>query len=193
MYVAFVRRADRRHGADLRVRRALRITAGHRQKRATMRVLLRSSPSPISRAVPPRRGPARILLISLALSLSACGDSPDRKARDTVDSVRSWTATMRLAGDAWLRGKAPTVYARKTFEKAGETLRQEFQTLQGDGVPPALRPELGRLRAPADAAGRLARAVARGDRTAVRNELGGLAIEDAGLAALSKRLPGTGR
>ena len=100
---------------------------------------------------------------------------------------------MRLAGQAWLAGKAPTVYARKTFEKAGETLEQEFQALQRDGVPAPLRTELGRLRAPAASARRLAQAVARGDSTAVRHELGALAADGAGLEALAKRLPGTGR
>ena len=100
---------------------------------------------------------------------------------------------MRLAGEMWLAGKAPTVYAKSTFEKAGETLGTEFETLRKEGVPAPLRAELGRLRAPADAARRLADAVARGDSTAVRQELGGLAVEDAGLEALERRLPGAGR
>ncbi|HEX8246125.1 MAG TPA: hypothetical protein VF541_21605 [Longimicrobium sp.] len=129
-----------------------------------------------------------------ALFLTACGGrTPEQKARDAVDSARSWTATMRLAGQMWLAGKAPTVYARKTFEKAGDTLEQEFQALRRDGVPAPLRPELGRLRAPAAAARRLAGAVAREDTAAVRHELGALAMDDAGLEALSRRLPGSGR
>ena len=96
-------------------------------------------------------------------------------------------------GQVWLAGKAPTVYARKTFQRAGDALDQEFRTLRQDGVPAPLRPELGRLRAPAASARRLADAVARGDTAAVRGELGALAVDDAGLEALSRRLPGTGR
>lgn len=137
-----------------------------------------------------RRGAALVL----ALSLTACGGgSPDQKARDSVESVRSWTATMRLAATSWLAGKVPSVYAENTFEKARETLGSELETLRKQGVPPVLRPELGRLYAPAASAERLRGAVARGDRVAVRQELGSLAIDDAGLEALERRLPGAGR
>lgn len=100
---------------------------------------------------------------------------------------------MRLAGESWLGGKVPTIYAGKTFEKAADALGQEFDTLRKDGVPPILRPELGRLRAPGEAARRMARAVRRGDTTAVRQELGALAADGAGLEALERRLPGTGQ
>jgi hypothetical protein len=129
-----------------------------------------------------------------ALVLAACGGgSPDQKAQDAVESVRSWTGTMRLAGSAWLAGKVPSAYARQTFEKAGETLGTEMETLRKDGVPPVLRADLGRLHAPAEAARRMADAVDRGDSAAVRQELGALAVEDAGLDALLRRIPGTGQ
>jgi hypothetical protein len=140
------------------------------------------------------RAAARISAPLLAFALGACGGgSPEKRAQDAVESVRSWTATMRLAGESWLGGKVPAVYARKTLEKAGESLGREFETLRKDGVPPVLRPELGRLRAPGDAARRMAEAVRRGDTTAVRQELGALAVDDAGLEALERRLPGEGR
>jgi len=143
-----------------------------------------------------RFSPSSLLAGALlpALALSACGGgSPDQKAQDAVESVRSWTGTMRLAGSAWLAGKVPSAYARQTFEKAGETLATEMETLRADGVPPVLRADLGRLHAPAGAARRMADAVDRGDSAAVRQELGALAVEDAGLDALLRRIPGTGK
>jgi predicted short-subunit dehydrogenase-like oxidoreductase (DUF2520 family) len=130
----------------------------------------------------------------LACALAACGGgSPDQKAQDSVEAVRSWTAAMRLAGGAWLGGKVPSAYARGTFQTAGQTLDTEMEKLRSGGVPPVLRADLGRLRAPAESARRLAGAVERGDSTAVRQELGALAVQDAGLEALMRRLPGTGR
>ncbi|HSU14774.1 hypothetical protein [Longimicrobium sp.] len=155
-----------------------------------MRNRLRFSPSPRPNgARPVRRG----ALLLLAWALCACGGgSPDKRAQDAVESARSWTATMRLAGNAWLAGKVPSVYARQTFRKAHETLGTEMAALRRDGVPPVLRPELGRLHAPAESARRLADAVERRDTTAVRQELGALAVQDAGLEALERRLPGTG-
>ncbi|MBV9110345.1 MAG: hypothetical protein JO306_13115 [Gemmatimonadetes bacterium] len=160
-----------------------------------MRVLqLRRSSIDRGRAAPRVRAAARTSAPLLAFALAACGGgSPDKRAQDAVESVRSWTATVRLAGESWLGGKVPAVYTRNTLEKADESLAQAFETLRKDGVPPILRPELGRLRAPGEAARRMAEAVGRGDTTAMRQELGALAVEDAGLEALERRLPGAGR
>jgi hypothetical protein len=172
-------------------RGAIAVPPSAQQTRARMRIRLRFSPS--SRhpgARPVRRG----ALLLLTCALAACGGkSPDQKAQDAVEAVRSWIAAMRLAGSAWLGGKVPAAYARRTFETAGETLATEMETLRQDGVPPVLRADLGRLHAPARSARQLADAVERGDSTAVRQELGALAVQDAGLEALMRRLPGTGR
>jgi hypothetical protein len=132
---------------------------------------------------------ARITVLALAVAVGACGGgSPEKAARDTVSSVRSWTATVRLAGEAWLAEKAPRPYAEDTFRKAGQTMEQELATLRKQGVPPVLRPGMRRLAAPAEAANRMADAAKRNDRASARRELAALAGMDAALAALDERL-----
>jgi hypothetical protein len=142
----------------------------------------------VSRAV--RR--CAVLLPILAAALAGCGGSPQTQARDAVASVRSWTATLHLAGDQWMRGNAPSAYASQTADLAKQRLEQELITVRGGPALPILRSELPRLTQPAESAGRLSAAIARGDRSAAGREVARLAAMERDLAALARRVAGEG-
>jgi hypothetical protein len=145
----------------------------------------------IAAFTPPR---ARLHLLAaaavpLALALAACGgSSPEKRAGDAVETLRSWTATVRLAAESWLQGKTPPAYTRMTLQKAGQTLGDAVKTLGQGPVPPEVAAEGALLRAPEAAARRIAEAAARGDRTGVRRELAALEGVEARLRALEERL-----
>jgi|GEM_PF-5940711 len=127
--------------------------------------------------------------VLLALALSACAaPPPEQRAADAVESVRSWTATVRLATESWLKEKTPLPYTRLTLQKGEQTLGDALRTLQADGVPPQVAGDLALLRAPEASARRLAAAVERGDRSAARRELAALEEVEARLRALDERL-----
>jgi len=141
-------------------------------------------------ATPPR---ARLHLLAaaavpLALALAACGGSPQKRAGDAVETLRSWTATVRLAAESWLQGKTPPAYTRITLRKAEQTLDGAVTTLGEDPVLPAVAAESALLRAPGAATRRIAAAAGRGDRAAVRRELAALDGVEARLRALEERL-----
>ena len=140
---------------------------------------------------PPPRARLHVLaavVVPLALALAACGSSPEKRAGDAVETLRSWTATVRLAAESWLQGKTPPAYTRMTLQKAGQTLGDAVKTLGEGPVPPAVAAEGALLRAPGAATRRIAEAAARGDRAAVRRELGALEGVEARLRALEERL-----
>lgn len=143
-------------------------------------------------AVPPALRRCAVLLPALAAVLAGCGGSPQTQARDAVASVRSWTSTLQLAGDQWLRGKVPDAYAGQTADLAKQRLEQELTTVRGGPALPILRPDLSRLTEPAESAGRLSSAIARGDRSAAEREVARLAAMERELAALERRVSGEG-
>jgi hypothetical protein len=128
-------------------------------------------------------------LLLIALSLSACAEPPPAKrAADAVASIRSWTATVRLATESWLRDKTPVAYTVTTLLKAEGMLGDERKVLEAGPVSPEVARSGALLRAPEASARRLAVAVARGDRPAARRELAALRGVEAGLRALDARL-----
>jgi len=127
--------------------------------------------------------------VLLALALSACREpSPEKRAADAVQSIRSWTATVRLAAESWLQAKTPSAYTRLTLRKGEQRLGDAVKTLESGTLPSQVEAELGVLRAPAASARRLAEAAERGDRGAVRGELTALTTAEARIRALDARL-----
>lgn len=130
---------------------------------------------------------ARRLAAACAVAL-ACGCGSRPSPDDSLQSIRSWTATGRLAGELWLAGSAPSGYAGATLRTAGEQVRQALATLRSGPLPAAVAADtaelgasLGRLRA-------LGRAVERGDRAAVRARLPALAADERRAGALRDRV-----
>jgi hypothetical protein len=138
---------------------------------------------------PPRARPARAAgAVLLALALSACAAPPEQRAADAVETLRSWTATVRLVAESWLQGKTPAAYTRLTLRKGEQTLGDAVALLEGAPIPPEVAANLALLRAPRASAGRMARAAERGDRAAMRRELATLTEVEARLRALDARL-----
>ena len=128
-------------------------------------------------------------VVPLALALAACGgSSPEKRAGDAVETLRSWTATVRLTAESWLQEKTPPAYTRMTLQKAEQTLGDAVKTLGEGPVPPQVAAEGALLRAPEAATRRIASAAERGDRGAVRRELAALEGVEARLRALEERL-----
>jgi hypothetical protein len=66
----------------------------------------------------PRSSLARALL--LMLGAAGCSRAPDD--RQALDGVRSWTATVRFAADAFHSGAATAVYSREIRDAARHAL-----------------------------------------------------------------------
>ncbi len=77
-----------------------------------------------------------ILFISLLFLLAACGKpSPYDQRTEALKITRSWTATARMAGEAWQQGAIPDQYAQQTLTKS----QQEIGKAQaGLSSPPVL-------------------------------------------------------
>ena len=79
------------------------------------------------------------LLLLLTL-LTACSSksSADDVAKE-LETVTSWAATAQMAGDAWIHGSVPTVYAIQTLYKAQTKLHEETDTLAHSSTNPTQR------------------------------------------------------
>ena len=64
------------------------------------------------------------------LALTSCTRSPADQLKTELQTVTSWTATARMAGEAWLKGTVPHAYAARTLRTAEETLEDEARTIQ---------------------------------------------------------------
>lgn len=108
------------------------------------------------RAGSPRRG---LLVPALLLLLWGCGGSND--PTKTIQSLDSWSASLRLARDARLRGSVNDAYARQLVDRAREQRQQAAQSLASESLSTAER-------------GRAASALARldGDARQLTSELG---------------------
>jgi hypothetical protein len=75
---------------------------------------------------------ARVAVLVVVLSGAACGDPPPEKQLDTL---RSWTATMRLAAGDRARGAISARYADDLRHRAAEALAGA-SIEKGTGAPP---------------------------------------------------------
>lgn len=91
-----------------------------------------------------------ISLCSLLLlfALDGCTRSPADKLKAEIQTVNSWTATARMASEAWLKGTVPHAYAAHTLRTAQETIADEAQTIQEES-------QAGAAELPASLAGRV--------------------------------------
>lgn len=70
-------------------------------------------------------------LLLLLMILSGCSStSASGKVTKTAQTVKSWTATAHLVGDAWMQGSVPTPYAKKTLQAAEQDLQKQAEMLQ---------------------------------------------------------------
>ena len=129
-------------------------------------------------------------LLLAGLLLAGCGGSSGPGAIDQeAQTVRSWVATARLAGESWQRGAVPTTYARQTIATARQELRQSSRQLERMSATGAdeqrrasLLQALSGLDGTLDA---LAAAIGDADRDAGGRQLARLAEAEAAIAALA--------
>lgn len=110
-------------------------------------------------------------LLSIVALLAACGSGSKRdRAAESLRTVASWAATVRLTARSWRDGAVPAPFAGKTCEVAAQELASTLDQLASE-PPSELRGALaGRLESPDSAAARVRAAIARGDRAAVARE-----------------------
>ena len=107
-----------------------------------------------------------LLLLWLA-ALPGCGGAGDA-ARDAERAAQSWSATVRTAGEQWVRGEVPGPYLRQVAEAADEALEKQDKALADAALPHERRQELtDRLRDVRQRIGDVRQALGREDRTAV--------------------------
>src|SRR5215212_4019371 len=82
------------------------------------------------RPLPRRRVVAALAALAVLGALQSASGSPPELEKE-LDTVRSWTATARLASDQRGDGAVSRVYARQLRDRASEALGKERQTLAG--------------------------------------------------------------
>jgi hypothetical protein len=135
-----------------------------------------------------------VLLLGSWLGLAGCGS---KDLSDSISTLTSWAATVRLAGEAWVDERVPTPYTRRTFEAAEQGLKEVAKDLpQAEGSTPAARSAaLARLRELRRALGEARSAVARKDRAAraaITAPLARIAAEERALRSLGESQGGSG-
>jgi hypothetical protein len=139
-----------------------------------------------------RDGRARRFLILAAtlllLTSSACASDPQKEARQKLQTLSSWAATLRMLADSWGDGTVPSRYAAKTADDAHETLAEESQTVQqSSSIPADARAVItGHAQSIDAAATSLAQAVRNGDRAAVAQLSGQLSAEQKSIDDLAR-------
>src|SRR4051812_25428986 len=80
----------------------------------------------------------RFLLPTVLVFLNACSfqSAPD-KLRQELQTISSWAATTRMAGEALLNGHVPSAYAARAFETAHQNLQDEGKALEQSSDIPA--------------------------------------------------------
>jgi hypothetical protein len=100
---------------------------------------------------PPRRRTLHILILLAATGLAGCGNDPSEVAETSDRALRSWSATVRIAGEQWVQRRIPDVHLRQVLEAAGEGLDEQAKSLArmppGDPRRQDLDRRLSRLRA----------------------------------------------
>ena len=119
--------------------------------------------------------------LALVLALACCSRPPADQLRSELQTVASWAATARMAGEEWLKGSVPRAYAAQTFRAAEETLREEARAIQGQRAEAAA----GLTRAAAATVRQMRAAVEGGDTRALAQFLERLKAEERAVRSLA--------
>jgi hypothetical protein len=118
----------------------------------------------------------------LLVFLTACSSqSPGEQATDSLKSVQSWVATVRMASTAWEQHTIPTVYARQTLHKAQAEIHKESNALTKAYGPAAATHLIKQIETTTQ---QMTIAIEAGDRSAVTHGIAQLASEQRAIHAL---------
>ncbi len=74
-------------------------------------------------------------ILGLPILLFGCSNqSSAADLKKELTTVKSWTATAYMVGDAWKRGAIPTPYAKQTLQKSKEELKISEKNLVKEAV-----------------------------------------------------------
>ena len=76
----------------------------------------------------------RLALFGALAAASACGKSPEARAGEAATTLRSWEATVRLAGEERARGTLPQGFAGQV-ERAAEQGRRKAEQQLREAAP----------------------------------------------------------
>lgn len=130
---------------------------------------------------------SRVLVLTTAYIYVACGASPQSSINKPLQTVFSWAATARAAGDAWVRAQVPDAYAKQTLEAAAKSLGEENAALGTIAASPQRDALANRIQNLTPLLQQMQQAIEQNDRAAVRAQLATLETEQQGLAALAEQ------
>jgi hypothetical protein len=77
----------------------------------------------------------RLALLGALAAVSACGKSPEARAREAATTLRSWEATVRLVQEERARGALPAEFAGQVGRAAEQGRRKAEQQLRKAAGP----------------------------------------------------------
>ena len=77
----------------------------------------------------PRRLTLHILILLATTGLAGCGNDSSQVAEESDRALRSWSATVRVAAEQWVRRRVPDVYFRQVLEAAGQGLDEQAKSI----------------------------------------------------------------
>jgi hypothetical protein len=125
----------------------------------------------------------------LLLALNGCTRAPADKLKAEIQTVNSWTATARMASEAWLKGTVPHAYATHTLRTAQEMMEDEAQTIQEESQAGAAELQtslINRVRGLGQLIDRMRAAIEKRDNEALSQLLKQLEAEDQTIKELAK-------
>jgi hypothetical protein len=125
----------------------------------------------------------------LLISLTACASqSSNEEIKKELTTVKSWTATVHMVGDAWMRGAVPTPYAKDTLKKAQQEFKKEADTLSKKQPMQQQKMLLGNIHNIESTVEQMSTAVEQKDRTALAKLVAEIAQEIQQLSAQEQKL-----
>ena len=124
-------------------------------------------------------------LVFLLLALACCTRSPADQLKTELQTVTSWTATARMAAEAWLKGSVPRAYTAQTLLAAEETLHEEARTIQAQQASEPQASLLARAQSAGQVIGQMRAAVEGDDRQALAQLLKQLEAEEQAVKSLA--------
>lgn len=129
-------------------------------------------------------------LLCFSLLTACSGQSSTDKLTKELDSVKSWTATAHMVGDAWIKGTVPEAYAKETLSKTQEELQKETETLKLADSAPAHSQILEQLKQLKDTVAQMSKAVEQKDQQAMNQQIQQLSSQEQTISTLFKQQAG---